>query len=175
MTYRCPYCRIPGGCRELGRIRTALPGLFRHGLTASFLRDSKQREQFYLGVCSDLFLHKAALDHAFRIHVENRQFLRYMRTSLYWKAIRADQEHRRLQQRSIPSADVPEPKPELVPDTGFSLPEDAAKRLTKRQLDVLRLLYEEDLLLHEAGRRLGITQQAVSASHHAALKRLRSD
>ncbi|NJP36883.1 sigma factor-like helix-turn-helix DNA-binding protein [Alkalicoccus luteus] len=174
MTYQCPFCLIPGGCSKLRSLRTDSPRLFGHGLTASFLRDSSQREQFYLGSCSELFLHEAALDHAFRMHVENRQFLRYMKTTLYWKAVRADQEHRRDLQRIIPSADVPEPEQELIPDSNFQLPEDAAKRLTKRQLQVLRLIYEEDLLLHEAGKRLGITQQAVSASHRAALKRLRS-
>jgi RNA polymerase sigma-B factor len=69
--------------------------------------------------------------------------------------------------------------PLMVEDEGFHQAEHRAtieplmRRLTRRQREVVRLHFEDDLTQHEIGRRIGVSQMQVSRIMRESLTRLR--
>lgn len=156
----------------------------------AFLESPRHEELFRTAVCQPAPAHQLALDDAFRTYYANKQFLNYLSTTLYWKAVHYDQQRRRHSSRfplvpdgsffpmagneSTENKAIERIYPLLEERLSYPALKQAYKQLTFRQKTVLHHIYGEGLLFYETAAILGITQQGVSSVHKQALQKLQS-
>lgn len=185
----CPICQKKFYCSAMQMFVEKQPALMQQPMMQFFLKDALHEELFFLTVCYPTPERENLLNETFQRFYENRQFLNYLSTTLYWEAVHYDQQirndqekylfigdHQLLQMESpeqVEKSVVEKQTPLLFDKLSDVSLQMAYRRLTRRQKEVLHFIYIEELLFREAGEKLNISQQGVSSVHRSALQRLR--
>ncbi|MBM7095739.1 sigma-70 family RNA polymerase sigma factor [Bacillus sp. H-16] len=181
----------------IDHFRKRHPEISGNPLFHSFLLDHKHRTLLTDALQHPTDKNKAALDQAFRDYYTGVRILNYLSQTLYWEAVNYDKKRRERSStfplvldhpakdedtvviENIESGDRVEE--EVIESSHLALHErienpnlkKGIQKLTRRQQEVLQFIYGEEKTLTETALKLGISQQAVSKIHRAAIKNLK--
>lgn len=185
----CSICQKTAYCPAMQNFLKDHKLLMQERLMSSFLKEAANEELFFLAVCHPSPEHDNLLNQTFQQFYEDRQFLNYLSTTLYWEAVHYDQHTRQHQETYTLMAEpqllqleaedhveksvLEKQLPLLQDKLSDPLLQKAYRSLTLRQKEVLHFIYVEGLLFRETGEKLNISQQGVSSIHKSAMQKLR--
>lgn len=168
-----------------------LKGHYPDRIIASFLEKDENKKLLAYTLAQPSTSHITKLDQAFKEHYAEIKFIKYISTILHYESIHYNQKQSQRLQRQIcfdPNEDTHEQN--LLAELGqedqhvdqTSLVDQitdhslykAFQDLTPRQQKILQLFFGQQITDREIAAHFNVSQQAISASRLAALKKLRS-